>query len=356
MECCPDCGTQLSGGWTQRTREVIELPQVPAEVAEHVDIARNCPACRRRCLPPAQLDGVVMGQQRLGVSLVSRIATLREEARLPIGAIQWYLRTVHGLRLSVGAIMAAVQRTAQRAQTAVDQILDQVRASPVVHADETGWRQDGHNGYVWTCSTPTHRYFLRRNRSKAVVDEALGDAASALVCDFYAAYHHYDGPIQRCWAHLLRDIHDLRSLYPDDAPLARWADAVHEIYDRSKAFTHPQTRQRRTAQLALEQRLLAICQALLDDASATQAKLCRRIERHIQELFVFVAEPGAPPDSNAAERRLRHLVVSRKVSGGTRSAGGSNSKMTLASLLGTWRAQGLNPLAACRQLLSSPQL
>ena len=82
--------------------------------------------------------------------------------------------------------MAAVQRTAQRAQTAVDQILDQVRASPVVHADETGWRQDGHNGYVWTCSTPTHRYFLRRNRSKAVVDEALGDAASALVYDFYA--------------------------------------------------------------------------------------------------------------------------------------------------------------------------
>ncbi len=82
--------------------------------------------------------------------------------------------------------MAAVQRTAQRAQTAVDQILDQVRASPVVHADETGWRQDGHNGYVWTCSTPTHRYFLRRNRSRAVVDEVLGDAASPLVCDFYA--------------------------------------------------------------------------------------------------------------------------------------------------------------------------
>ena len=29
---CPDCGTQLSGGWTQRTREVIDLPQGPVEV------------------------------------------------------------------------------------------------------------------------------------------------------------------------------------------------------------------------------------------------------------------------------------------------------------------------------------
>ena len=157
-----------------------------------------------------------------------------------------------------------------------------------------------------------------------VVDEVLGDhAASVLVCDFYAAYHHYDGPIQRCWVHLLRDIHDLRTLYPDDAPLARWADAVHGLYDRAKACTHPQEKRRRTAQLSLERQLLAICQPFLDDPSTTPAKLCRRIERHIKELFVFVAEPEAPPDNNAAERSLRHLVVSRKISGGTRSERGT---------------------------------
>ena len=176
------------------------------------------------------------------------------------------------------------------------------------------------------------------------------------VSDFYAAYHHYDGPKQRCWAHLLRDIHDLRTLYPDDTPLAKWADAVLELYRRAKACTHPQAKRRRTAQLALERRLLALCQPFLDDPSATQAKLCRRIERHIKELFVFVAEPAVPSDNNAAERSLRHLVISRKISGGTRSELGTDSKMTLASLFGTWRVQGLNPLTACRQLLRSPQL
>ena len=35
------------------------------------------------------------------------------------------------------------------------------------------------------------------------------------------------GPKQRCWAHLLRDIHDQRTRYPKDAALARWAAAVH---------------------------------------------------------------------------------------------------------------------------------
>ena len=264
---------------------------------------------------------------------------------------------MHQLRLSVGAIVSAIHQTAQQAQPAVAAILDRIRASPMVHADETGWREDGANGYVWTFSTPTERYFLRRGRGKAVVDKALSDAFSGvLVSDCYAAYHHYDGPQQRCWAHLLRDIHDQRTRYPKDAALARWADAVHGIYDRAKAFTHPQAKRRRTAQLALERQLLALSQPFRHDPSATQAKLCRRIERHIKELFVFVAEPEVPADNNAAERSLRHLGISRKISGGTRSEQGTERKMTLASIFGTWRAQGLNPLAACRQLLVCPRL
>ena len=353
---CPDCGTQLSGGWTHHTREVIDLPQAPVEVTEHAYIARTCPCCRRRCVPPAQLEGVVLGQQRLGINLLSLIVALREEARLPFRVIQWYLDTVHGLRLSVGAIVAATQRVAHMAQGVMTDIREQIRGSPVVCADETGWREDGHNGYVWTFSTPDLRYFLRRGRSKAVVDEALGqEFAGVLVSDFYAAYHHYDGPKQRCWAHLLRDIHDQRVLYPDDHRLGRWAKTVNLLYRQAKAFTHPSERQRRLAALAWEGRLLARCRPYLDDPAAAQAKLCRRIERHIKELFVFVAEPQVPSDNNAAERSLRPLVTSRKISGGTRSPQGTDTKMTLASIFGTWRAQGLNPLTTCRQLLASPQ-
>ena len=65
---------------------------------------------------------------------------------------------------------------------------------------------------------------------------------------------------------------------------------------------------------------------------------------------------GQPVVIAEAERSLRPLVVSRKISGGTRSGQGTDTKMTLASLFGTWRAQGLNTLLTCRQLLSSPQL
>ena len=283
--------------------------------------------------------------------------TLREEGRLPIRTIQWYLKTVHQLHLSVGGIVQAIHGAAQQAQPQVAALLERIRASPVVQADETGWRQDGANGFVWTFSTPTERYFLRRGRHKGVVDEVLDESFSGvLVSDFYAAYHHYPGLKQRCWVHLLRDIHDLKVLYPEDAQLARWAAAIHKLYAKAKAFVHPEARQRRLAQLGLEGKLQALCRPFLDDPLAVQGKLCRRIERFIKELFVFVADPAVPSDNNAAERSLRHLVTSRKISGGTRSEHGTSSKMALASLFGTWRARGLNPLLACRQLLTSPQV
>ena len=357
LDSCPECGAGLAGGWAQRTREVIDIPVVPFQVTEQVFIARICPVCEGRRVPQADLNGVAVGRQRLGVNLVSLITVLREEGRLPVRAVQWYLRTVHQLHLSVGAIVRVTHGVAQRAQPVLAQVLDRIRASPVVHADETGWRQDGATGYVWTFTTPAERYFLRRGRNKEVVDEALGEEfAGALVSDFYAAYHHYDGPKQRCWAHLLREIHDLRALYSRDKQLAQWADAVHRIYRQATAFSNTSGKQRRAAQLALEKRLLALCRPCLDDPLAVQGKLCRRIDKHLKELFVFVAQPEVPPDNNAAERSLRPLVISRKISGGTRSNQGTDAKMTLSSLFGTWRAQGLNPLTACRQLLTSPQL
>ena len=87
---------------------------------------------------PSGLDGVVLGRQRLGVNVLSLVATLREEARMPFRTSQRYLDTVHQLRVSEGAIVGAIRQTAQKAQPMVAGILDRVRASPVVHADETG--------------------------------------------------------------------------------------------------------------------------------------------------------------------------------------------------------------------------
>ncbi len=351
---CPDCGVALAGGTVVHTREVIEVPATPVTVTRHVYLARRCPGCRRTHRPPVDLTGEAVGRQRFGVRLVSLIATLREVGRLPVRVIQEVLAAVHGLEVSVGGIVGALRQVAGRAGPLVADILARIRASPVVHADESGWRENGANGYIWTFSTATERYFLRRGRGKAVVDEVLGEQFSGtLVADFYAAYDHYPGLKQRCWAHLLRDIDDLCRAHPKDAPLAGWATAVRAVWARARgACPLPAARERQ--QRAYEQELLALCQPSLTDETAPQAGLCRRIEKYLNELFVFVADPRVPPTNNQAERSLRPLVTARKISGGTRAAGGTAIKMPLATAFGTWRARGLNPFAECLRLLSDP--
>lgn len=352
---CPHCWTPLQGGTVRRTREVIELVPAPVVVTEHVYVERRCPRCHGRWLPGPELDGVVIGQGRLGVGLLALITVLREELRLPVERLQWYLDALHGLHLSVGAIVGALHTVAQRAEPVVAQIRESIRAGPVLHADETGWREAGHNGYVWTFSTGTARAFVRGGRDRAVLAEAIGaDYGGVLISDFYAAYTTYEGRHQYCWAHLLRAIDELTEQHRADPAVVGWGDGVHALYARARACTDPNPAARRRARAEYEAELGALSAPYIGQPAAPQRVLCERIHKHLHELFVFVEDPSVPATNNAAERSLRHLVTSRKISGGTRSAAGTATKMTLATLFGTWRLQGRDPLTECRALLVAP--
>ena len=164
---CPDC---------QVSRQVITLPRVRARVTEHVVLERACPKCRKRWAPEPDWSAITVGRQRFGHSVQSEVSVLREECRLPFRVIQRYLKWRFGLRLSVGELVDLVRGAAERGQEEYTRLRQEIRASPVVYGDETGWRQDGRNGYLWSFSTPKVRYFLYRpGRSKRVVEEVLGD-------------------------------------------------------------------------------------------------------------------------------------------------------------------------------------
>lgn len=370
---CPRCCVPLRGGTVTRTREVIEVPLGPPTVTEHVYLERRCAHCGGCWSPGPELDGLVVGQGRLGVGVLSLIAWLREEGRLPVAVIQRYLAQVHGLTLSVGAIVGAVQTVATRAEAVVTGYREAIRASPVVHADETGWREDGTNGYTWTFSTPEVRYFVHGGRDAGVLADVLGAGfAGVVVSDFYVVYTAAEGlRHQYCWAHLLRDVDEVVQRHRRDAAVRGWADGIHRLFQRAQeAAALPDSGARSRARQDLERALLTRCAPYLRPRPAPTADgeppvavpeepapavLCRRMERHLGDLFVFVEDPAVPATNNAAERALRPLVTSRKISGGTRSETGTDAKMTLASLFGTWRLQGRNPLAECRRLLASPQ-
>jgi transposase len=361
-ERCPDCDYPLRGGSVWWRRQVVDLPPPPPPVVtEHTFVRRWCPVCRRWCVPPLPA-GQTLGQGRLGVGIASLVATLRISLRLPIAQIQLYLATLHGLHLSTGGLVDLLRRVAEASAPAVAALQAEVHASPIVHADETGWRENGKHGYVWLLTTPGPEpvcYIERdQSRSHLVLDRLLGDRFDGvLVSDFYAAYNSYAGKHQRCWAHLLRDLHDLKEQHPTQAGVCAWARAVRRLYTCAQGVVHatdpptPSQRQRYYDRLvAISHRLgLRYAQAKGHPCKA----LAKRLLRHEAELFQFVLVPGLSADNNLAERRLRPLAVTRKISGGTRSPEGSATRMALTSLFATWQARGCNPFTACLAFLLS---
>jgi len=363
LTMCPECDLRLGGISLARCREVIDVPPSPAvQITEHRIFKGWCARCQKWHEAPVDLQAEVLGQGRIGVRLASTIAYLRTGLRLPLRQIRDLLRTLHGFEVSLGEIVELLHRISTHAQPVLDALLTEIRDSPAVQADETGWREDGKNGSIWSVSTPTVRYYeYHHSRAGEVVKRLIGDEfAGVLGSDFYAGYNIHQGLHQRCWVHFLRDIHDLKKLYPDDAQVWQWAKAVKQIYDRAKAAPVPEPQlplpkqhaQRVALQHAFEQELWQVCAPFVQTQTPMHT-LCERVERFLPELFVFVASPGVPSDNNLAERSVRPLVIARKISGGTRSPKGSATRMGLASLFGTWHAQGLNPFSQCLALLTT---
>jgi transposase len=119
----------------------------------------------------------------------------------------------------------------------LDDLKQTLRASPVVQADETSWREDGINGSIWNASTPTLRYDeYHHAREGAVVKQWIGENFQGMLgSDFSGATTCIKGSTNAASVHFLRDLHDLKKLHPDDGPLGQWATQVKEMYERAKA-------------------------------------------------------------------------------------------------------------------------
>jgi len=286
---------------------------------------------------------------------MSVVASMATSCRMPHRVIQSALLGLYGLRISVGAISEILHKVAERGEGSYQELLRQIRGSPALSADETGWREDGVNGYIWSFSTPNVRYFLYdHSRGSKVVKEALGEEfVGTLVSDFYSAYNIYEGVKQRCWVHLLGDMKDLVEKHPDDKRVSRWTSRVKSLYERAKKVAQADLRQDKRVRIRqmFESKALELALPYVNSEDTPQRVLAKRIDGFLGELFTFVDHPGVPSENNAAERAIRPAVITRKVCGGSRSPKGSKTRMTLMSLFGTWTLRGQNPIRACKAML-----
>lgn len=260
------------------------------------------------------------------------------------------------LALGQGTLWAALHQLARRFEKVPERLLLEYRSSAVKHADETGWRNDGLNGYAWLfCSARVSLFRFRHSRAGSVAQEVFGakHLPGVLVVDRYKGYNQTPCAIQYCYSHLLREVQDLAKEFPQVAEVLGFvatlapllADAIKL---RAQGLKEPAFRQR-----ALELKL-EIKSSIYAPAQHPGIQRIQNIFReNASRLYHWSKSPTIPAENNRAERELRGLVIARKISFGSQSEQGARTREILMSVLHTLRKRTEDVFGAFNRCLDA---
>lgn len=353
--CCPRCRTQLSE--VKHHRRIVE-DIIPSEVVTTCYRTHSgyCPSCRQRTESRAedQPPAADIAPSQLGLNALATAAVMRVCYRLPLRQITQMFEDLPGLTLSPAAVSKQLERLGRWLSGQYDRLQLVLRAAGVVYADETGWRINGKNGYLWTWTNAEHTlYHIDRSRSGKVIADLLGEAfGGTLVSDFYAVYDQFDCPQQKCLAHLLRELRDAVQKRPE-------LDS-HTFFKRCKSLVQEMLRlKKRRKDLSataygrqvksVETRLRNLGAKSWGDPDAD--RLAARLRKYQDRLTTFLHDAKVDGTNNAAERALRPAMVMRKITGGSRSPSGAQAWAILASVMRTAQQQGHDVVNTIQELL-----
>lgn len=355
QESCPHCNACLL---ELKDHERLVEDIIPAKVLVKCYHTRSgwCPGCRKRVesRAPEQPPAANLSHGQLGINALATAMALRITHRLPFRQVTGVFADLPGLSVSPGAIARQVQRVADWLDGDMEKLRVGLRCAEHVYADETGWRTNGRNGYLWAVTDPTHTlYHVDNSRGGKVIRKLLGKAfGGTLVSDFYSAYSTMDCKKQKCLTHLLRELIESAEKSP--------AFAAGSFFKRSKRLIKQMLLLKKQWETLGEQRYFGRVNRLekrleeltsVDYSEANAKRIAKRMRKHQKELTAFLHEKELDGTNNAAERAIRPAVVARKISGGSRSTKGAAAWATLASLLRTAHQQGKNAIETIKSML-----
>jgi transposase len=344
---CRRCHARLHGTDAQPHRhQVIELPEPRPQVTEYRLHTLQCARCGLTTtapLPAAVPRGMFGPRLQATIAMCTGVYHLSRRTTVQL------LADLFHVDLALGSISATERSVSAAVAGPVQEARQYVQAQAVVHADETGWRQEQQRAWLWVMVSALVTVFVVQGRRGSEAARALlGPCAAILVTDRYGAYRQWavEGR-QLCWAHLRRDFTAfteregqaarLGRAFLQDARLmfSRW----HRVRDGS--LSHRRFWQEmRPVRRRVEARLRRGANCSEPKTAAT----CRDLIAMAPALWTFIEIPGVEPTNNAAERALRPAVLWRKRSFGTHSSQGSRFAERMLTVSTTLRQQRRNVL------------
>lgn len=262
--------------------------------------------------------------KRIGLNTMAYVLYARYRLRLPIERIQESLLDLYNFKISEGEIVATLKDAEELFGKDYEAIAVLIQESAAVYADETGWRMDGKNWWLWVFATSTGtKYVIEDTRGKGIPEKILGEKTDrVIISDGYGAYKNLPGDKQQCWVHLLRaaKLHSPTS-YSDLVILYKKL-----LLELEKPLGHRDKRK-------LEKKFSELIEKKYPEPTAEKVKT--RMRNHQPFLFTCLDHENVLPENNTAERAIRPQVVMRKIFGGSRSKAGASAHAVNSSVIDT---------------------
>lgn len=362
---CPHCkkhGLTPSGMIREHLQEdVVIKPR--AIVTRYLHGQAFCSTCNRLVAQAAE-DEILNAP--IGPVAKSIAIYLRYRIGISYRKTTELFRELFGLSFVAASAVGFDRKALFRGEPIHEDLKEKIRASSVVHADETSWRNDGSGYYAWFAGNEKLAYFhVDPHRSGAVAKSIFGEHYDGImVRDRYAAYNAIADQWQSCLSHIITKAKEIKREH-ELLPEHERQPATDRFCDRSVTFFKDACdtakklncgdipwKAAEEIEKALIKKLRLICKKPLafKPAETLRSYLIGDEQKY---LFTFLRHPGVPPTNNHAEQSIRHLVIFRKICFGSRSQIGPKTLSVLLSLVQTARRQGKDPRQYLQTLLTA---
>jgi len=355
LEFVDDCHIQIQ-------EDIVLQPQTV--VTKYIHQQAYCPTCRREVFKTAESE---LRNCDIGPITKAVAVYLRHEVKLSHRDVEKVFTGLFGMPFVPASSVAFSHEVAESGLSLYEDLRTKVRASNVIHGDETHWRIDGKGAQLWYAGNTGFDFFhADYSRSSKVALSIFGHKFGGnLVADSYAAYNAIEpAGRQVCLAHIKRkadeiaDRMEMLEKSKQDRASIRFCRSVSKFVSyccgigRRRNHGELQYKKARALIPRLTKIRNEICLTPLKDADAENLR--KRItdpSRDGERLFVFLDVNTMEPTNNHAEQALRLPVIFRKISFGSRSLEGAQNLAVNLSLIGTARRQNKDPIELFKTIL-----
>lgn len=345
-EKCPKCNNPLGSPIRTDKKTIFDIP--PPQKIKLIEYDLDVYRCSNCGIEVRSKHRDCPQTGDMGIYLLNYITMLKYNLRGVIRKVQEFLSVNNNLDLSVKGINDALLRVGDACKSEYLNIRNRIRTSRLVHIDETGFHVEGKKYWLWTFRSADDDILvaITDSRGRDVVKETMGDDFHGpVIVDGWKAYN-YLTIIQRCWAHLIREVYALKNTEHGN----ELSDEIHSMFSELKeALKSDNMDERKSMKDSFDVKMKGIVDKY--EQYGELHKPVKYISNGLGSWFTCLLYKGMEPTNNLAEQAIREHVVVRKIIGTFRSENGSQNYQYISSLLATWRLKGMNMFVEMDKIL-----